>query len=214
MKLVEILAKELKEWPINTDSIWQDYDGELRFFRDRGTSFTGIYLSEICDDCLRERYDSSPVNKVTKYMWEAEKAKLNAQNTSMEAENFNPIYCRDRIKEIDSLVESLEEERVSLVQALEDEGFSLIEKINKQLEDCKQSHEDMSDWNNWKEGDRIQVIKSGMDETEKGDMCTVVRFDKSDANQPIYLENDAAMYHWPVLSAGHFNLLKWHSRPQ
>jgi len=35
---------------------------------------------------------------------------------------------RDRIREIDSTVESLEEERVSLVQKLEAEGFRLIDK--------------------------------------------------------------------------------------
>lgn len=189
MKLVEILAKELKAWPSNTDSIYQDHDSELRFHGNRDTSLSNFYMSELCDDCLRKKYDSTPKNRVTKEMWEAEKAKQNSLSTvasddelwgdvkemyTKEKEVFNPIYCRDRIKEIDALVESLEEERVSLVQALEDEGFSLIERINKQLEECKQSHEDMSDPSNWEEGDLIECIDGGSGVYTKGSLYTFI----------------------------------------
>lgn len=205
MKLVEILAKELKEWPSNTDSIWQDHDSELRFYGNRDTSLTNIYVSALCDDCLRKEFDSTPENRVTEQMWEAEKAKLNAQNTDV----FAPIYCRDRIKEIDSMVESLEEERVSLVQALEKEGFSLIKKINKQIEECKQSHEDMSDWRNWKVGDYLEITcnLSGH-EFSTGEVVKIGSVDLEGKGMSLYYLNDSDFWF-----ADH-NEVKFHSRPQ
>jgi hypothetical protein len=62
-----------------------------------------------------------------------------------------PLKWRDRITEIDGIVEELEEERVALVQRLEGEGFRLIER-------AVQPAEDMSDWRNWKAGDQVKVI--------------------------------------------------------
>lgn len=62
-----------------------------------------------------------------------------------------PIQWRDRIREIDSTVESLEEERVSLVQKLEAEGFRLIDPVKAEVEtEAVLPAEDMSDWRNWK----------------------------------------------------------------
>lgn len=62
-----------------------------------------------------------------------------------------PFEWRDRITEIDTTVEALEEERESLVQRLEAEGFRLIERTVQPVED-------MSDWRNWKSGDQVKVI--------------------------------------------------------
>ena len=61
-----------------------------------------------------------------------------------------PLQWRDRITEIDRIVEALEEERVSLVQRLEGEGFRLIER-------AVQPVEDMSDCLNWKKGDKVMA---------------------------------------------------------
>lgn len=122
---------------------------------------------------------------------------------------FNPIYCRDRIKEIDSLVESLEEERASLVQALEDEGLSLIEKINKQLEDCKQSHEDMSDWKNWKAGDLLTLSKGALDyDFTVGKNYGFIRVDE---DGDILVLDDSGEENGYQVTA---EMFKWHSRPQ
>lgn len=200
MKLVEILAKELEEWPSNTDSIWQDHDSELRFYGNRDTSLSNIYVSELCDDCLRRWGDITPENRVTKEMWEAEKAKLSAQNTLV----FDPIYCRDRIKEIDALVESLEEERVSLVQALEDEGFLLISAALISATPT----EDMSDWRNWKEGDLVECVSDVVESCERmtvGNLYSV----NIDCGDMVIIDDDNDPMHSVVGS----KRIKWHSRP-
>lgn len=55
----------------------------------------------------------------------------NGEQAEMPAAKYfdGPLQWRDRIREIDSTVEALEEERVSLVQKLESEGFRLIEPV-------------------------------------------------------------------------------------
>lgn len=68
----------------------------------------------------------------------------------------NPLAWRDRIREIDSEVERLEEERAALVQKLEYEGFALIkEKANPV--------EDVSDPKNWKLGDMLEIVGNSSD---------------------------------------------------
>lgn len=62
-----------------------------------------------------------------------------------------PIKWRDRVREIDSTVEALEEERLGLIQRLEDEGFQLIKGK-------AEAQEDMGDWRNWKEGDEVTFV--------------------------------------------------------
>lgn len=129
----------------------------------------------------------------------------------VKAGSFNPIYCRDRIKEIDALVESLEEERVSLVQALEKEGFPLIKKINKQLEDCKQSHEDMSDWKNWKEGDNLLTVGEGGGFDFVGEVVKLLAIGECGVEVATRSEPD---YGWYFTSEEVKTDLKFHSRTQ
>ena len=76
MELVEILARELKEWPEGVNSIWQDYDRELRF-RGPITSRTNIRTKDLCTDgCLRDIHEGTPVKQVTRADWQAAKDKL------------------------------------------------------------------------------------------------------------------------------------------
>lgn len=78
----------------------------------------------------------------------------------------DPRSIRDRIREIDTTVESLEEERASLIQRLEDEGFKLVRVDAKVFP--KEPVADMSDWRNWKEGDLVEWIKSSAGFYTKG----------------------------------------------
>lgn len=232
MKLVEILAKELEEWPEGVLTYAQDSSGVV------GACSGGQERPNV-NSCWSPELDhwwveDAPLNGlpvdisedyqtaiVTKEMWESEKAKQNSLSTvasddelwgdvkemyNREKEEFNPIYCRDRIKEIDSLVESLEEERVSLVQALEDEGFSLIRRINKQLEECKQSHEGMSDPSNWEEGDLIECIDGEIGVYTKGSLYTFIEV--SDWGS-IRCVDDMGRENGLLPKC-----FKWHSRPQ
>ena len=79
MKLVEILARELTEWPEGTNFIFQDYDGEA--WGDAGDE--SLYTSSnICEEhrkigddfptSLKDRYCSL----VTRAQWEAERARI------------------------------------------------------------------------------------------------------------------------------------------
>lgn len=70
MKLVDILARELKEWPENVNSIFQDYDGELRLLGDVRTSLSGIYMQDLCEDYLRAHLGAE-MTGVTHAQWQA-----------------------------------------------------------------------------------------------------------------------------------------------
>lgn len=71
MKLVEILARELHEWP--DGQLWasQDPDKEVRFDEDPIHDF---YVSQLADDAGL-RFGGGA--RVTREMWEEERAKLN-----------------------------------------------------------------------------------------------------------------------------------------
>ena len=117
-----------------------------------------------------------------------------------------PTQWRDRIAEIDSTTMALTTERAELVQKLASEGFALIGLVVDPVED-------MSDWRNWKEGDRIEVISKGFDDRDIGEMLTVDGLDNDDANQPVSVMGDDKIHSWPIVSRGHFLCIKWHSRP-
>lgn len=116
MKLVEILARELSEWPVKCKQAEQDRDLEIRFTGGCGTGYD--FFSSMATD--------HATAIVTREMWEAEKYSLFGNCEDMTKEAFNPLQSRDRIYEIDTLVEALEEERAILVQGIEDQGFKLI----------------------------------------------------------------------------------------
>lgn len=116
-----------------------------------------------------------------------------------------PIQWRDRIREIDTIVEALEEERVSLIQRLEDEGFKLIAvKIAP-----KEPDEDMSDWRNWRVGDLIERIADDSKYYTQGETYQVERT----GNTGIWIEDDEdGNHHWTTDIAIARNF-KFHSRP-
>lgn len=215
MKLVEILAKELKEWADTTVCYAQDRSGEvLPFVTKPDIIRQGMWEPKTGEGYIDQNFLADVVHHdfladdyqtaiVTKEMWEIEKAKLNAQNTDV----FAPIHCRDRIKEIDTLVESLEEERVSLVQALEDEGFALISTV---LVDAVPT-EDMNDWRNWRVGDNLLTVGEGGGFDFVGEVVKLLATDKYGAEVATSSEPD---YGWYFTSGEVKTDLKFHSRPQ
>lgn len=116
-----------------------------------------------------------------------------------------PIKWRDRIREIDSTVDALEEERESLIQRLAEEGFKLLRVDGKAMP--KQPELDMGDWRNWLPGDQVEVTGSdnGGWLTKKGRIGTVFRDECGDMR----IEYQGGDY-WYI----HDNCtFKWHSRP-
>ena len=79
MKLVEILARELTEWPEGTNFIFQDYDGEAWGDAGDDSLYTSSNICEehrkIGDDfptSLKDKYCSL----VTRAQWETERARI------------------------------------------------------------------------------------------------------------------------------------------
>lgn len=71
MKLVEILARELEEWPEDQAFAWQDYSGKVRFNNSRTSDF---YAGHMATDNIRFFGESRPKNGVTKEAWQAARA--------------------------------------------------------------------------------------------------------------------------------------------
>src|SRR5690606_7700816 len=88
MKLVEILARELNEWPEGVDEIFQDYDRELRYIGWNASTLTGKRPDDLADDHRRLGEDA-PAG-VTREMWEAERAKL-ASTAEWDGKGLPPV---------------------------------------------------------------------------------------------------------------------------
>lgn len=83
-KLVEILARELREWPEGQDSAWQSaFDLEIYF---EGTGWQEmVYATEAAED---RGYPDDGVG-VTREMWEVERAKLAGKDSGAPEPGFN-----------------------------------------------------------------------------------------------------------------------------
>lgn len=131
----------------------------------------------------------------------------------------NPLAWRDRIKEIDTTVEALEDERSALIQRLADEGLALLRVDGKPMpsepikaEDSAQG--DMGDWRNWRAGDQIEHVEGGWADFTKGRLYTVTEVGEDyvsthDDVEPRNLDVDETY----IFSDGRFPAFKWHHRP-
>jgi hypothetical protein len=136
-KLVEILAKELGEWPEDAGYAEQDKDKEVRFSGPTRYDFFASVLADECPDnsCI----DGIPYSeRVTREMWQAERDKLKP-SACAETGYDGPLRWRDRISEIDAQAKAMATEREFLVSKLAGEGFALIAVAAEPVED-------VSDW--------------------------------------------------------------------
>lgn len=149
---------------------------------------------------------------------------FNARAEMPAAKYFDgPLQWRDRIREIDSTVEALEEERVSLVQKLEAEGFRLIgagkpdnASIASAIADQARGYysepaEDMSDWRNWKAGDLVERISDAHENIyKKGQRYEVIGFKE---RGPMISDECGEGSYCVADSEVALARFKWHSRP-
>ena len=79
MKLVQLLAKELKEWPEGVGKVMQDFDMEIRFFDLSGDQMTllDFYIDELASDACDEIRFAGGGVEITKSQWQAEREKMN-----------------------------------------------------------------------------------------------------------------------------------------
>lgn len=73
MKLVQLLAKELKEWPEGAKHARQDFDGEICFVG--GGIWSDFYASCVASDIYLE--DGIGTSQITEDQWQAEREKMN-----------------------------------------------------------------------------------------------------------------------------------------
>lgn len=92
MRLVEILARELVEWPEGADSAWQsEFDSEIYF--DGCEWNCSFFAKEAADD---RGYPNNGVG-VTREMWEAERAKVEGK-TEWNGEGLPPVGVECEIR--------------------------------------------------------------------------------------------------------------------
>jgi hypothetical protein len=148
MKLVELLAKELVEWPELAEYAEQDGDREVRFHGSVQSDFFASVLTDRCPD------NASSIGiphsmRVTREVWEAERSR---SVIGQGVTGSDPRHNRDRIREIDKQLTDLAIERAERVAELAAEGFALISPFPA-------PSEDMTDWRNWKVGDLVECVK-------------------------------------------------------
>lgn len=73
MKLVQLLAKELKEWPEGAKYARQDFDGEICFVG--GGIWSDFYASCVASDIYLE--DGIGASQITEDQWQDEREKMN-----------------------------------------------------------------------------------------------------------------------------------------
>jgi len=162
MKLVELLAKELVEWPDGYRAIVQNPSGRMLPIDTRVVVFSAgqwdyheatqeIYNAEFSSSKLATDHATAIV---TREMWAAERSRsvIGQRVTGGGTHIDDPRHNRDRIREIDADFKIMAAERDRLVGELAAEGFALIAAVTE-------PDEDMTDWRNWKVGDLVECVK-------------------------------------------------------
>jgi len=93
MKLVELLAKELTEWPAEAVSASQDYDREIRFYDadDDQLSLLDFFVEDHADDACDAITFAGGGVRVSKAQWQAERDKRNGGEWKRHRGNKLPI---------------------------------------------------------------------------------------------------------------------------
>ena len=100
MKLVQLLAKELKEWPEGVGKVMQDFDMEIRFFDLAGEQMTlfDFYIDELASDaCDESRFAGGGV-EITKPQWQAEREKMNKPKWIRHRGGKCPVPCGTKVE--------------------------------------------------------------------------------------------------------------------
>lgn len=100
MKLVQLLAKELKEWPEGVGKVMQDFDMEIRFFDLSGDQMTllDFYIDELASDACDEIIFSGGGVEITKSQWQAEREKMNKPKWIRHRGGKCPVPCGTKVE--------------------------------------------------------------------------------------------------------------------
>lgn len=220
MKLVEILARELVEWPEGAISIAQDNDGRTYAYAgtpDRSTggeqwlTFEGpkeiaLIVSIDCDRAIDRAFAV-----VTRDQWQSQRDRVAANDdptadpVTVEYQSTDgPLDWRDRIREIDAQQVHLADERAELVAKLAGEGFVLCASVSAEVAEPV----NMADQSNWQVGDLFTVVGNDSHNFDIGETVrlTVLEDDRGDGHR--YEHMDKRDFWW----VEHANV-RFHSRP-
>jgi len=184
MKLVELLAKELAEWPEEAEYADQDQDREVRFSGSIRSDFFASVLAEHCPENACP--DGIPYSmRVTREMWEDERNKAEAYVSIDEDKG----YLFDEISSgLPGSQQRYNHKCTVPTHDLANDRFDdprhsrdRIREIDKQLSDLAieraelvsklagegfaliaavaEPSEDMTDWRNWKVGDFVECVR-------------------------------------------------------
>lgn len=226
MKLVEILARELSEWPDSYPYIAQDYEGlefQIAAYATKPVYSHGEWGTNgelELEDYMYPMECNDPATDhataiVTREMWEAERAwhHMKSQSSNLGAPTvcmqqvssfaLNPLTNRDRIRAIDAQLAGLTAERAERIAELAAEGFALLPVVDVV---------DMEDWRNWQAGDMLEVMHDDEsahgNEAKKGAILKIERIDQDSDEMPFKCSPEFKGA-WPNI-----NCLKFHSRPK
>ncbi len=204
-KLVEILAKELGEWPEDSClTICQDTSGDIGAWRTLSPAVTCPDDDDVVWSSMGHITNITPLSCiaddhataiVTREMWQAERDKLKP-SADAKAVYGGPVRWRDRILEIDAQTKAMATEREFLVSKLAGEGFALIVQAAETEELPRKE---------WEIGDLVMLkCESPKTDMPAGKLLPITRFDGSSCGQDVEVDG----FYFPPVSG-----LVWHSRP-
>ena len=222
MKLVEILARELVDWPsvdgLECGFIAQEEDGEIFSTHNKRPKYDGgacwrrnEHDNRECGylrpSAFMELADDWKTAIITREMWQAERERLGEEvilgrPTIKPTQTIDPLAWRDRIHAIDAEFESLTKERAELVAKLDLEGLALVAgKVEPE--------EDMSDPSKWQVGDLCVIIGEDSHHFEIGETVRLQVYEPDFNGDGHRFEHLDKRDYWWVKS----KCIQWHSRP-
>jgi|SRR5690554_298946 len=235
-KLVEILARELEEWPDDVTWIAQDnyygprlcgFVNEKPMFKDINGSPTPVSRYGNRWTCqvneLAEDYTSAIA---TREMWEQERNKLIESKQGMMEKIYeewkHPVYVdwgdgwdnfrsKINIRHIRDRIYQIREQ----IASLETEQKNLIEILDKEgfiLKDFSAESPipegvDVNDWRTWKVGDLVEMLRPWNGLEEGIHSILEIEPASYEGKVPVRVGGSDKKV-WPVLEN-----LRWHSRP-
>lgn len=88
MKLVDILAREMKAWPEDEHFAWQDSNKEIRFSPQIKDDF---YVRDLAEDHVRQLFEPNPRTGVTRSQWQSAVDALKAGEQVWDGEGLPPV---------------------------------------------------------------------------------------------------------------------------
>jgi hypothetical protein len=215
MKLVEILALELSEWPLCVVSMSQDSDLQVSHYERKDQIWSIAYDGSWNNDGYLplSRFTVSgfatdhATAMVTREMWEAERARMVFTDIS---DDFNPVINRDRIRAIDVQLADLTLERAERIAELAAEGFALLPVV-----DAVGPAWDIEDWRDWQAGDLLEVVRENDARLPVGGIYPIrsIEVRDYDGGMPVSVFTTDGERCWPEARDGSRRIVfKFHSR--